>query len=133
MAVPFFKHEKFRTFSPNHPSVSDGMLTAEGFVPIDGPSTPVLVKAAIQCNVPAIKRALARNNQVNAKDRAGVSALAWAVRRNCREGAQLLIDKGADVSARSNNGFSVVAWAQTHNNLGMVELLIDAGADLDMS
>ncbi|MFZ9010763.1 MAG: hypothetical protein ACO20W_02595, partial [Anaerohalosphaeraceae bacterium] len=65
MAAPFFSRENFKTFSPIKPAVSDEVYTVEGFIPVEGPSTPMLVRAAIQCNVPAIKRIISRNESMN--------------------------------------------------------------------
>ena len=69
---------------------------------------------------------------VNAKDKAGWSPLAVAVREDNRAIIKLLIETGADVNSKSyNDNKSLFHHAFSGGNVALVKLLISAGADVN--
>ncbi len=81
----------------------------------------------------AAKAAVTTSNDVDARDRAGRTALHYAAASNGKdyEQAKRLLAGGADVEARDQNGLTpLLMAAQYSNSEAIVRLLISAGADV---
>lgn len=75
---------------------------------------------------------LEANADVNAKDRAGWTALIhFASSNGDLEFGNALIKAKADVNARDNNGTTALIVAAVRGNLDFVKALVEAGADLN--
>ncbi|HEX7139124.1 MAG TPA: ankyrin repeat domain-containing protein [Vicinamibacterales bacterium] len=89
-------------------------------------ATP-LMTAALYRDASLVKRLLASGADPNARNRAGATALMWAVPDVAK--IQLLLDAGADVDARSEEGRSALAIASgTVGATPALTLLLDYGA-----
>ncbi|MGC2423670.1 MAG: ankyrin repeat domain-containing protein [Nitrospirota bacterium] len=90
-----------------------------------------LYKAAIYGDVEAVKSCLAKGADVNAKDKAGGTALMVAINNNHADVVRLLVDKGADVNAKDKDGWTALMVASYKSHPDFVRLLIDKGADVN--
>ena len=70
---------------------------------------------------------------MKAKDECGFSALGCAAREGCKEVAEFLIEKGADVNIKNIKNFNVtpLIYASRNGHKEVVELLIKNGALVD--
>lgn len=84
---------------------------------------PALVRAAIECDMRRLKELLRHEVDVHETDRQGETALAWAVKRNCKPAVRELLARGADAVAPAINGYSPLQWAQLYDHY-QIELLL---------
>lgn len=94
--------------------------------------TPALIEATIGCSLTEMKALLDSGENVNMADERGETALAWAAKRGCSAGAQLLLERGAKVNAISKNGFTPYVWARIYKNREMQNLLKMSGANVSI-
>jgi len=85
-----------------------------------------LMEAAVKGDLARVRDLLAQGADVNARDRAGLTALMAAANAAV---AQALIVKGADVNARGQNGMTALTYALGWNRIDVAQVLIAKGAD----
>lgn len=105
-------------------SKKDTRLCAEG---LDNQ----LIEAVKQGDTVAVKELLAKEADVNAKDRHDNTALMVAAREGAPETVKVLIKAGADVDAKDEVGWTPLIYASIHGRTGIVKALIEAGADVN--
>jgi ankyrin repeat protein len=89
-----------------------------------------LMEAALSGTGADLQRLLDKGADVNARSKAGLTALMCAV--HDPKMAALLIDRGADVKARTNSGVSPLILAAAYDGATeTVKLLLDRGADVN--
>jgi hypothetical protein len=94
----------------------------------DDPATVRLMTAALHGDTPLVKRLLDGGANPNAANKAGATALMWAVPDVAT--MQLLLDAGADVNARSDeNRSALVVASGIIGAAPAVTLLLEYGAD----
>jgi ankyrin repeat protein len=93
------------------------------------PTTRGLIDAAKAGDGSTVRSLLQRHVDVNVADVDGSTALHWAVYRDDRETAELLIRSGANVRAVNRYGVTPLALACTTGNSAIVEKLLKAGAE----
>ena len=112
------------------------MLTGCGgvFFSIGSPDTdarefPILA-AAMDCDVPELRRRAPTEHSTC--DRYGMTALQWALNRNCDEGVMVLLEAGANPNPPDGaKGWSPVSSAASMGKLHLVKALVDRGADVN--
>ena len=82
---------------------------------------PLLVAAARDGNVAAVRDLLAAGADVGAASVDGATALHWAAHRDLPELVRLLIEAGADVSATNRYGVQPIALAATNGSAVVLE------------
>jgi hypothetical protein len=86
---------------------------------------------AVKADVAIVKLLLIKGAKIDAKTRAGETALHLAVReRYSIDMVKLLLDKGAPIESTDNEGVTPLYRAVQAGNLAAVEALITAGASL---
>ncbi|MFN8388742.1 MAG: DnaJ domain-containing protein [Bdellovibrionota bacterium] len=86
-------------------------------------SKPPLLELAANCNVNQLATLLDSGAEVNLSDQNGDTALAWAARTNCLEGAKLLMGHGANANSVAKNGFTPKDWARWAKNYQILSVL----------
>ena len=85
-----------------------------------------LLDAAQQNDLPAVRRALERGADINAKTRYNATALLFAAMNANLEMVRLLVDRGVDLTVEDTfYGFTAIGMAE---NLDIVRYLIEAGS-----
>ena len=98
----------------------------------ENPDTIRLMTAALHGETTLVRRTLDAGADPNAANRAGATALMWAVPDVAT--MRLLLDAGADVNARSDEGTSALVIASgVVGAAPAVRLLLDYGADIWVS
>ena len=87
--------------------------------------------AAEKQDWPAVRTLVAQRADVRAAQVDGMTALHWAVHRDNRDIADLLIRAGASVKAANRYGVTPLSLACTNGSGPMVDLLLAAGADVN--
>ncbi|XP_035692592.1 protein VAPYRIN-like [Branchiostoma floridae] len=82
-------------------------------------------------NTEVVKLLVQLGTNVEAKDKAGETALHRASRKGHTEVVKLLIQLGADVEAKDKHGWTALHVASINGNTEMVKLLIQLGADVE--
>ena len=90
-----------------------------------------LIDAARDNNIEGAREALKNGADVNAKDKAGKTALIWAARYGHTEVVKMLIAAGADVNAKNSDGNTALIWAAYYGHAEIIKMLIAAGADVN--
>ena len=85
------------------------------------------MKAALDLN---LKTLLNMNVKTNYDSHINITPLMYAVIKENKEWAQLLIDNGADVNAKNFFGKTALIYATIQGNKEIIQLLIDNGADI---
>jgi ankyrin repeat protein len=87
------------------------------------------MRAVVYADAGLVATLLAAGADVNARDKAGATALLWAV--GDLEKVELLLGRGADANARADSGLTpLLVAAQCENTAETVRLLLDRGADI---
>ncbi|MCI0447271.1 ankyrin repeat domain-containing protein, partial [bacterium] len=80
-----------------------------------------------------MKKLLEGGIDINAEDEVGVTALFYAVQRDHKDIAELLIRSGADVNHRSTKGgYTALMAVSGQNNVENLQLLLEHGADINV-
>ena len=88
--------------------------------------------AALRCgNVKEVRRLLAANADINARDNTGFTVLHAAVLLEDEDIVKLLIAKGANVNVKSDDGDTPLHVAARSEDIDMISLLIAKGADVN--
>lgn len=95
---------------------------------VDGVS-PVMV-AAMKDDLLCLAPMLSGNENVDAKNARGQTALMLACASGSALSAQMLVEQGADVSASSGNGYAV-HYAAANGQYKCLRTLVDMGADVE--
>ena len=85
--------------------------------------------AAARGDIAEIKRLVAAEAELDARDGHGRTPLMVAAHRRDREAARALIKAGADVNALDAEHYDVLTIASVLNDLAMVKLVLASGAD----
>jgi ankyrin repeat protein len=80
------------------------------------------VRAAKFCDFRTFEDLIKDGSDVFALDGNGELPLAWAVRSNCSEIANKLLNLGADFEQPEGNGLSPLDWAKKERNFEMITL-----------
>ena len=102
--------------------------------PINPEADIVLLSAAYEGNIEAVKQQLAEGADVNVKDKdyRNETSLQYAAQEGHMKVAELLIANGADVNAKVfGNGETPLQYAVQEGHKEIVELLIANGADVN--
>jgi ankyrin repeat protein len=82
-----------------------------------------LMQATKQGDVKAVKKLLARGEDVDEKDEDGATALMWAAYHGSPEITKILIEAGADVDEKDEDGITALMAAADQGHTEIVELL----------
>ena len=107
-------------------SVACAVLVAAGARAADEPRVVQIVKTGDHA---ALRAALARPIDVNAREVDGTTALHWAARNDDAEAVSLLLKAGAHADAANRYSVTPIALAAANGDAPIVEALIAAGAD----
>ena len=91
---------------------------------------PLLVRAAQDGDMAALRRLLDAGVPVDARDARGRTALLAATHANRIDAARLLIERGADVNAKDGMQDSPFLYAGAEGRLEILRMTLVAGADL---
>lgn len=86
--------------------------------------------AAARGDVAGIATLLSKGAEIDARDRAGATALLVATHGNQIAAAKALIDAGADVNAKDNINDSAYLYAGARGHLEILKMTLSHGADL---
>jgi ankyrin repeat protein len=87
--------------------------------------------AAADGDLDSVKMMLEDGQDINARDKDGVTALAWASIRGRVDVARYLIEQKADPVLSDHKGLTPLHKACLFGNKDIIQLLIDAGADVN--
>ena len=90
-----------------------------------------LVTAAAKGDLGKVKAYIKKGENINQKNRARWTALAYAVKFNHLDVVQFLIDKGADINLTVNTGETPLQIALKNNNYKIAKYLVSKGADVN--
>ena len=88
----------------------------------------VLIDAALEDNITAVREALEKGIDINSRDFFGKTALMHVLFYGHTETAKLLIEKGADVNARDIVGGTALRHASLKGHTETVSILKTSGA-----
>jgi cytohesin len=114
-------------------TIKNLLLTTIAAVLVVGCGNPenLLIEAAIEGNIEAVKQHLDAGADVNAKDAYEWTPLLHAAYSGHKEIVELLITNGADVNAKDRDDGSPLHSAAINGHKEIVELLIAKGADVN--
>ncbi len=92
-----------------------------------------LCMAAVDGDIPRVKRLLAGGKNVNFREPDGETPLHFAARAGQAEMCKWLAENGADVNAPGIHGGTPLHYAALFGRIKAVEALLDAGADVNRS
>ena len=87
-----------------------------------------LICAARSGQLASVELLLSRHAQVDARTKAGTTALMWAAMNGHREVVRLLLRRRADVHAKRKNGRTALHYASKREHRKVVLILKSAGA-----
>lgn len=90
-----------------------------------------LFKAAKEGDLAQIKNLIENNEQIEARDDAGNTALIIATSADKPEIVSYLLEKGANTEAKDTDGQTALLIAASHNQSDIVGRLLDAGANVE--
>lgn len=88
-----------------------------------------LMQAALRGDADAVRSLVARGESVDARDRAGNTALGLAAASGDLATVRVLLNDRADVNARNEHGVTPLEYAVNAGNVAVVQALLDHGAD----
>ena len=94
-------------------------------------SDSLLVDAAREGDVGAVRALLDRQVDANSTSVDGTTALHWAAERGSLESVMLLLDRGANVRAENRYGVTPLRAACVQGSVAVVDVLLAAGADVN--
>jgi uncharacterized protein len=97
----------------------------------DQTNTTILLWAAEQNNLEAVKALINKTSNINTVDGfGGMTPLMWAAynEHDNPQIIQTLLDNGAEINIKAKNGATALSWAMKKGNTKTVELLRKAGA-----
>jgi ankyrin repeat protein len=107
-----------------------GLLFFQTATPSKQELNDQLYEAVRKGDVAAVKSALDRGADVNAKFRYGTTALFKACERGNAEIAKLLLDRGADTKVKDTfYGATAMSWAVDGKHVQVVRLMLEKNAD----
>lgn len=71
------------------------------------------------------------NADINAYDKGGYTALAWAASGGCKQVVHLLLQSGAAINLKNKSGDTPLIWAASYGCHEMVEFLLEQDAKID--
>ena len=97
---------------------------------VDGNGTPALMSATLFCDAAVVKLLLDRGADPNATNKAGATALMWAIPELTK--VKLLVARGANVNARSGDlgRTPLLVAAGYPNTADILRVLVRKGADI---
>lgn len=95
------------------------------------PAPGTFYAAAADGNLESVKKMLEDGQDINAQDKDGVTALAWASIRGRVDVARYLVEQKADPALSDNKGLTPLHKACLFGNKDIIQLLMDAGADVN--
>ncbi|MDB6129124.1 MAG: ankyrin repeat-containing protein [Verrucomicrobiales bacterium] len=108
-----------------------GALTLLSSRLIAAPAGSPIADAAEKHDHSGLKSLLAKDADVNASQKDGMTALHWAAYNEDLEAADLLVKKGANVNATNRYGIHPLSLACASGNNELITLLIKSGADVN--
>jgi ankyrin repeat protein len=93
--------------------------------------TELLLKASLHGEFREIKKAMALDADVNAKNANGDTPLSMVAKLSYYFIAKYFVDNGANVNVSNNDKISPLHFAVEYNNLKMVNLFLKNGADIN--
>jgi len=103
------------------------LLTAKGATAVSS-----IHLAAGAGDLDKVKKFIEQGTHVDAKDKAGLTALQWAIMQDHKDVAAFLIDKGADINVRDKRGQTPLHQACSRGRKDMAEFLIAKGAHVNL-
>lgn len=88
-----------------------------------------LFEGIVQGNLPLVKKALDKGEDVNCKNVLGNSPLHCACIKNNPDIVKELIYRGAEIDSVECLGETPLMWACQDKNIKIIDILLDAGAD----
>jgi|TARA_B110000208_G_scaffold161918_1_gene197865 ankyrin repeat protein len=108
-------------------------LDASENVPVPGSSAPLsLINAARVGNLPAVKAALDRGEDINQQGQHNVDALIMAMKHYEKDIATYLVKKGIGHVVVDDHGRNSLLWAIWRQYVEIAEILIQRGADVNV-
>ncbi|MBP2664915.1 MAG: Ankyrin repeat (many copies) [Firmicutes bacterium] len=97
----------------------DSYRKTDGFTPLHA--------AAAYGQTPIVRQLLDQGADVNARDKAGQTALMMAVCNSHADVVNVLLQRGADITARDSKGNTSISMAKAKNDRRVLEALVQAG------
>ncbi|KAJ1628743.1 ankyrin repeat-containing domain protein, partial [Pavlovales sp. CCMP2436] len=88
----------------------------------------VLHWAALMCNLPVIRAAVALGLPVHATSNDGMEPIHWACTKGWWQAVQELLQHGADINARNAQQATPVVLAAQYGHTDLVNVLVKRGA-----
>jgi hypothetical protein len=88
-----------------------------------------LLEAAAKGDIAEVRRAVAAQEDLEARDKRGWTPLMYAASRGKLDCAQLLLEAGADANSRATEGSTPLIGAAVAGHIELVQLLLKRGAD----
>jgi len=92
----------------------------------------VLHWAALMCNLPVIRAAVALGLPVHATSNDGMEPIHWACTKGWWQAVQELLQHGADINARNAQQATPVVLAAQYGHTDLVNVLVKRGADINL-
>lgn len=97
----------------------DSYRKTDGFTPLHA--------AAAYGQTPIVRQLLDQGADVNARDKAGQTALMMAVCNSHADVVNVLLQRGADITAKDSKGNTSISMAKAKNDRRVLEALVQAG------
>ena len=123
-----------KTADPAHPDLLLAYMNAnpQAVFVRDEHGATALHWAALMCNLPVIRAAVALGLPVHATSGDGMEPIHWACTKGWWQAAQELIQHGADINARNAQMATPVVLAAQYGHTDLVNVLVKRGADINL-